>query len=92
MLTDRRSLVVLSNQSMWKHLVIGQEFSLLFIGQFSFLCFSLVTILEERLLELTETGIITESDRNGPNLPNRTRLCGPCIAAKAGSYTSAFVG
>ena len=48
------------------------------------------------LSKSTETSLITESDQSGPNHsycsyprpaqpgPNRTRLCGPCIAVIAG--------
>ena len=65
-----------------KHLVIGQRQtapnfsafhgSLVFIGQ------HFVTIRLVHLPERTETSLITESDRSGPN-----RRIGPCCAGRA---------
>ena len=53
-----------------------------------------VTTRVVHLPKRTETSLITESDhsycsyaRPAQPGPNRTRLCGPCIAAKAGSGT-----
>ena len=77
-----------------RHLVIGQRqkapnFSafhwsphdcLITIGQ------HFVTTRVVHLPKRTETSLITESDQNRAN--HRTRLCGPCIAAKAGYVIS----
>ena len=53
--------------------------SLVSIGQY------FVTTRVVHLLQKTETSLITESDRTRRTLsPNRTRLCGPCLAAIAG--------
>ena len=58
-----------------------------------------VTTRVVHLPKRTETSLITESDQSGPNHqllqlctatqpgPIRTRLCGPCIAAIAGSIS-----
>ena len=50
-----------------------------------------VTTRVVHLLKRTETPLITESDKSRAitamqGLHIRTRLCGPCIAAKAGFY------
>ena len=74
------------------HLVIGQRRkaphfsafhwspngSLVSIGQ------HFVTERVVQLPKMTETNFITESDRSGPN-HRMDQLCGPCIAAIAGS-------
>ena len=63
-----------------KHLVIGQRqklpISRLFIGHYTVVWF-LITTRVVHLPKRTETSLITESDRSGPNHRNGSGCAGP---------------
>ena len=98
------SIIQLALLVLMTHLVIGQRQKAPNFSAFHWsphdtmvsICQHFVTTTVVHLPKRTETSLITESDKSGPNHellqharpaqpgPNRTRLCGPCIAALAG--------